>query len=393
MKKCAYARVRSVRRIASVPEVFDITIKGAHCFFADGVLVHNSIIVDDPHNVIEGESAIQRQRVLDWWDQSMSTRLNNPQTGRYIIIMQRVHEDDLAGHLLASGKRWEHLCLPARYEGRKVISTSLRTPDPRAEEGEPLWPQQYGDAELRDLEGALGQYGTAGQLQQRPAPREGGMFKVVNLIHNTIKEVPQELIAKSVRYWDKAGTAGSGCLTAGVLVHQLKDRTYLIADVVAGQWGALEREEHILSTAMLDGKKVRIWVEQEPGSGGKESAEATVRNLSGFVCKADRVTGSKETRAEPLAAQVEGGNVFVLDRPWTKDLIDEMEMFPNGKYKDRTDATAGAFNKLAFRSIHPHAGTAPRLEEATGLADHSDLLSRATPEERKLMMALIKEHR
>ncbi len=353
----------------------------------------DDIIVDDPHNIIEGESAVQRQRVLDWWDYSMSTRLNNPKTGAYVIIMQRVHENDLTGHLLETqGRKWEHLKLPARYEGQKIISTSLRTEDPRTEIDEPLWPDQYGDAELRELEGQLGAYGTAGQLQQRPAPKTGGMFDVRPLMANMIKQVPKTAIARSVRYWDKAGTAGAGCFSAGVLIHELRDRTYVIADVVAGQWGALEREQRIKTTAQLDGRNVRIWVEQEPGSGGKESAEASIRNLAGFICKADRVTGSKESRAEPFAAQVSAGNVSILERDWTKDYVEEMELFPVGKYKDRIDASAGAFNKLSFKRIVPHVGSAPRPEERqkAKLAEYEDLLAQASsPAERAELEKMI----
>jgi len=375
---------------------YNLQIEGNCNFFCGGVLVHNCIIVDDPHNVIEGESATQRQAVLDWWDQAMSTRLNDAKTGAYVIVMQRVHQDDLTGHLLSQARgRWEHLCLPARYEGRKTISTSLHLQDSRQQEGDPLWPEQFGDEQLKDLEGQLGSYGSAGQLQQRPSPREGGMFKVKYLLQNIINEVPAGFIRHSIRYWDKAGSVGKGCYSAGVLIHELRDRTYVIADVVAGQWGALEREERIKSTAVLDGRAVRIWCEQEPGSGGKESAEATVRNLRGFIVKADRVTGDKVSRAEPFAAQVEAGNVFILNRPFTKDYIDELELFPNGKYKDRVDASTGAFNKLTFKQIAPHVGSDPRPEELslvrTG-GEYADLFAQAkTPEERAALERVLAE--
>jgi predicted phage terminase large subunit-like protein len=91
---------------------------------------------------------------------------------------------------------------------------------------------------------------------------------------------------------------------------------------------------------------VEIAVEQEPGSGGKDSAEATVRNLSGYRVKADKVTGNKETRAEPYADQIEAGNILVLKADWTKEFIREHEIAPRGKFMDQWDAAAGAFNKL-----------------------------------------------
>jgi predicted phage terminase large subunit-like protein len=91
---------------------------------------------------------------------------------------------------------------------------------------------------------------------------------------------------------------------------------------------------------------VDVWVEQEPGSGGKESAESTIKNLTGFRVYADRVTGSKELRAEPYAAQVEVSNVALLNADWTKEFISEHEKFPTGKFKDQVDSAAGAFAKL-----------------------------------------------
>jgi len=149
-----------------------------------------------------------------------------------------------------------------------------------------------------------------------------------------------------VRYWDKAGSESRGCYTAGVKIGRLADKRYIVLDVVRGQWGAVEREKIIRQTAELDGKAVKVWIEQEPGSGGKESAEATIRNLAGYTCKADRPTGDKVTRAEPYAVQVEAGNVLVMRSHWTQAFIDEHKTFPGGEYKDQIDAVSGGFNKL-----------------------------------------------
>jgi predicted phage terminase large subunit-like protein len=153
-------------------------------------------------------------------------------------------------------------------------------------------------------------------------------------------------ILRSVRYWDKAGTEDGGAFTAGALVHKLVDGSFIVADRVKGQWSAGKRERIIRQTAEVDGKEVNVWVEQEPGSGGKESAENTIRGLAGYRVRADKVTGAKEVRAEPYANQVEIGNVSLLKAEWNKDFLYEHESFPVGKYKDSVDATAGAFNKL-----------------------------------------------
>lgn len=94
-------------------------------------------------------------------------------------------------------------------------------------------------------------------------------------------------------------------------------------------------------------RSYEVWIEQEPGSGGRESAENTIRNLAGFRVYADKVTGSKQVRAEPFAAQVQGGNVFLVAGSWITDFLDECETWPHGPYKDQVDAAAGAFNRLA----------------------------------------------
>jgi predicted phage terminase large subunit-like protein len=101
-----------------------------------------------------------------------------------------------------------------------------------------------------------------------------------------------------------------------------------------------------------------VGVEQEPGSAGKESAENTIRNLAGYTVFADRVTGSKEVRGEPLAAQVQGGNVYLLAGHWHREYLGELEQFPSGKFRDQVDASTGAFNQLVSRPIYNLAALA-----------------------------------
>ena len=139
------------------------------------------IVIDDPHNVREAESNTVRQGVLDWWDQSMQTRLNDPKNGAFVIIMQRVHENDLTGHILANEyEDWDHLCLPARYEHDHPtpVKSTLAFEDPREEDGELLWPERIDERTLNTLEQSLGSYASAGQLQQRPMPKGGGILKL-----------------------------------------------------------------------------------------------------------------------------------------------------------------------------------------------------------------------
>ena len=140
------------------------------------------VVVDDPHNVIERESDAARIAALMWWDETMSTRLNNPKTGAKIIVMQRIHEKDLSGHVLQQGG-YIHLNLPAEFElsRRCVTVIGIDSPrswsDPRGTDGDLLWEQRIGDREIADFKVRLGPEGYAGQFQQRPSPAGGGRFK------------------------------------------------------------------------------------------------------------------------------------------------------------------------------------------------------------------------
>ncbi len=112
------------------------------------------------------------------WDSALSTRLNDPKTGAFVVIQQRLSEEDLTGHILEKDSEgWTHLCLPMRYEPERSFVTSIGWEDPRKEAGDLLWPERFGEAEVKTLERQLGPYAAAGQLQQRPEPKGGGVIK------------------------------------------------------------------------------------------------------------------------------------------------------------------------------------------------------------------------
>src|SRR5579863_5139540 len=114
------------------------------------------IVCDDPHNVGEVESDTVRKSTIDWFDVVMSTRVNDPRTASKVVVMQRCHQRDLSGHLLEQGG-WEHLCLPAEYEG-PGRTTSISWSDPRRDHGELLWRDRFGPEEIVSLKVSLGSY-------------------------------------------------------------------------------------------------------------------------------------------------------------------------------------------------------------------------------------------
>lgn len=318
-------------------------------------------VADDPNNVKQSESFAVREDTLQWWSEVVPTRVNDEDSAR-IVIQQRTHERDVSGYILSQELGYEHLMLPMEFEPKRKCITGIGFEDPRKEEGELLFPERFTESGLNELKAELrgwgGTYAEAGQLQQRPEPRKGGMFEVENM---TILDYPPSEVVKVVRYWDKAGTQDSGAYTAGVKIALLADNSYLVLHVARGQWSAGAREKHIQLTAENDGTDVDIWMEQEPGSAGKDVATLSIRALAGYVARPDKVSGQgdKERRAEPYAAQVEVGNVYLLKGSWNHDFIEEHRKFPTGRYKDQVDAAAGAMKKLMMFRGNANSLAAP----------------------------------
>jgi predicted phage terminase large subunit-like protein len=304
------------------------------------------LLFDDPHSVKGALSDADRQEVLTTVEESLPTRLNVPEKSAILFIMQRLHEEDASGFLLSRSLGYEHLCLPMEFEPDRKCYTSIGFEDPRTKDGELLFPERFPRETVEEYKRAMGAYAYAGQMQQRPAPRAGAFFEWDKIEILDVAPTP----GAQVRYWDKAGTEGGGARTAGVLMGRARDGSFVIYDVTKGQWAAPKREAVMKQTADVDGQRVKVRIEQEPGSGGKESAEATVRNLAGYSVTVDRVTGDKATRAEPFAVQMAAGNIKLARGDWNKDFIDELKTFPVGKFKDQVDAAAGAFNALAVPS-------------------------------------------
>ena len=210
---------------------------------------------------------------------------------------------------------------------------------------------QFDEHSVAQLEKSLGLYGTAGQLQQRPAPRTGGMFKE-GYFNQRVKAAPYH--ARRVRYWDRAATQDGGCFTAGTLLARSPEGNWYVENVVHGQWEPDTRDEHIRATALRDRNRYGpnqapvIWIEHEPGSSGVDAYKHTARKLAGFRVRPDRPTGAKEVRAEPWASQCAAKNVYLVD-DGTWDItgwIREHCLFPMGKFTDRVDSASGAFAKL-----------------------------------------------
>lgn len=318
------------------------SVKGGPTGYHADVLIWDDLI--DPRKAISEAEVKTANNFLDnTYSQRKTDRLKSVTIG----IMQRLHQNDPTAHLLEHRKNIRHICLPGE----------IRTPEYKKRLKPAEWekfyidglmdPKRLGWKALNDALVELGQYGYAGQIGQDPTPPGGGMFKVDHLLLLEPHLLhPEANVVRTVRYWDKAGSEGEGAYTVGLKMAKLKNGKYVVMDVIRGQWSSERREKIIRQAAEADGRHVEVGVEQEPGSGGKDSAEGTLRNLAGFTCFKEIPQGDKPWRADSYSVQVNAGNVIMLRADWNTTYKDELRYFPFSTYKDQVDASAGAFKRL-----------------------------------------------
>jgi predicted phage terminase large subunit-like protein len=303
------------------------------------------LIIDDPHSVETAESEIDRANTVRKFREGAVNRLNDQARSAIVIVMQRLHESDVSGTVLGLGMDYVHLMLPMELEIERRCTTAIGFTDPRTYDGELLdpgrFPREVVDALKRDMTA----YAFASQYQQRPAPREGLMFKRVWFADKIVDAPPAD--CRWVRHWDLAASKKStSARTAGVKIGRAPDGRFYVGNVVKAMEEGATVRQIIMATAHADGHGTEISLPQDPGQSGKVQAQDMVAMLAGFVVSAEPETGDKETRALPFAAQCEAGNVCIVRGNWNESYLDELCTFPTAKFKDQVDASSGAFGRL-----------------------------------------------
>ena len=344
------------------------------------------VIGDDPHSVKGADSDADREDVLRTFSETVPTRLNKQAESAIVVIMQRVHERDVSGLILAKEMGYEHLMLPMEFEGERrcysiVPPSYVENPQKRVvyynhdhktwteekpanitvdteiqerymadvrEEGELIDPIRFPLSSVIELKTALrahgGTYAEAGQLQQRPAPRGGGMFKRTDFV---ILETLKGMRGRVVRGWDLAMSAKKKSpYTVGVKMVMTSTGEIIIIDVQRFRKTPGACEAAIKGIAKSDGKVITQDIPQDPGQAGKAQKAAMAKLLHGYKVRFSPETGSKEHRAMPLAAQAEAGNLFLLRGEWNDTFINEAALFPNGEFMDQIDAASRAYAHL-----------------------------------------------
>lgn len=312
----------------------------------------NRVIIDDPHSVDSAESDTMRESKIRTFRESVPTRLNDPVKDAIVVIMQRLHQGDVSGTIETLKLPYCHLMLPMEFEEERRCTTSIGFTDPRTYDGQLLFPERFPRKEVEALKLVLGEYAVAGQLQQRPTKRGGGLFK--RRWFGFVGAVPAG--SKRVRKWDLAATEEGANgnpnpdWTVGTLMARDHQDFYYVEDVIRFRGTPAEVEAAIVNTASADRARysgtVTVHLSQDPGQAGKAQAQYLIKKLAGHVAKSEIESGDKETRAGPFASQAQAGNVKLVEADWNETWLSEIEVFPRGTHDDQVDSASGAFNEL-----------------------------------------------
>ena len=332
-------------------------------------------IVDDPHSAKQAQSDAERKTAVDWVGNTLSTR-GASRGANTIIVMQRLHEMDVSGFVLTElMEDYEHLFIPMRYEsGTAKKATSIGWKDPRTAEGSLLWPELFPEKVLKKIETALGSYGTAGQMQQRPAPAGGGILKIAHFqLWPKDRKLPDfDCVVQS---WDTAFTEKttgdpSACTVWGAAKFEGKQIAILLdykADTMAyptlkkaviDDWGSVYGDQQRHADFVLVEKKA--------------SGQSILQDLqvAGIPCRGyNPGNADKVARAHMTAPILETDVIYILEssvKPgefvsWAKPFVTQAELFPNAKNDDGVDTFTQTM--IYFRDAGLIASPAVEVEE------------------------------
>lgn len=358
------------------------------------------VVIDDPLNVKEAESETVRAECIRWFRESISSRFNDLNKDALVIIMQRLHEEDLSGVVLGDDFNYTHLCIPWSYDplrqedanGEK-IATSIGWTDWRTEAGQPAWPERFSAEAIDRIKKELGPYAVAGQLEQSPAPRGGGIvkrewFKGWAPANNKYPEWSFCLTSVDCAATSKSEADPTACTTWAVFSHS--DTDNLPAVILVDSWAKrlnlhgdpeprlpyeefqigdspqmrrrkdqaymrrvgnqLGLVEHVLHTARRF--KVSLVLIEHEKSGIAVAQE--LRRLykdEDFVVQLVVPKGDKYSRLMSVVPLFANGKIWAPLKPWAEELINEVCSFPRAKHDDLTDSTSMALSYLRNNNL------------------------------------------
>jgi predicted phage terminase large subunit-like protein len=315
------------------------------------------LIIDDPIKPDEAASEVERKKVNDWFDHSLLTRLNDKRDGRIILIMQRLHQDDLTGHLLEKGN-WKTVLLPAiapEDETFSVVTRFGRVQTYSRKKGDALHPEREDLATLEKIKIDLGSYNFAAQYLQSPAPPGGGMIKEQWFKTYTPQNRP-ETFDYVFQSWDTANKVTelsdySVCTTWGK-----KGKALYLLHVYRKKVDYPTLKRAVVEQARL--WSARLIVIEDKASGTQLIQELAYEGVYNIQRYQPRPNEDKKMRMYTCCNLIENGFVYLPEKAdWLPEYRNEMMVFPNGKYDDQVDSTSQALDWIIRRVLECNAVT------------------------------------
>lgn len=297
------------------------------------------VLIDDPLSVDDASSDVKREAVNETFRESVPTRLNNPDRSAIVVVMQRLHESDVSGLIMANDFGYEHLMLPMEFEPERRCRTSIGFSDPRKQDGDLLFPQRFSREVVERDKKIMDAYAVAGQFQQRPAPREGGLFKAEWVRPCYMKDLPDKATMMVYGGSDYAVTANGGDYTVHGVVGIDPNRKMWLLDV----WRKQSSSDQWVETfcdMVLEHKPIG-WAE-ETGQIKSGVGPFLVRRMidrQAYVVRESFPTrGDKAIRAQSIRGRMALDGLYVpIDAPWYSAFMSELLTFPAGKNDDQID--------------------------------------------------------
>lgn len=337
------------------------------------------ICIDDPHNVVDAESKTTREGVIKWFREALPSRLNNQKEGAIVVVMQRVHEEDVSGAALEMG--YEHLMIPMEFdEGRKCV-TSIGWEDPRETDGELMWPDKFPRPVVDRLKTALDSYAYAGQYQQAPTPRGGGIIKREwwneweNPDPNRKNHFPRfSYVVASLdpAYTEKQENDYSAFSLWGVFHESEMHRGYntpVLKPKVMLIWAWRDRLplHELVQKVHNDCVKYRadtLLVEAKASGISVQQEMRRMFSTGDYGIQMINPRGDKVARVQAISHFFYDGMVYAPPKRWAQAVVDQVSVFPKGAHDDDVDAMSQALLHLR------QTGVLVRKEEAYTAMDN-----------------------
>ena len=345
-------KVTSIEYIEDVPDhVYNLKIKDNHNYYVNGILTHNC---DDPQDPQMASSEVERENTKNFYDHTLYSRVNDPEVGMRIIVMQRLHEDDLTGHLMntKTGRPGDHfhICIPGEYDEKIVSPPELKD---KYVDGL-FWVTRFNRVALAQYEKTLGSLQYAGQIGQRPAPKEGNLVKRDWFAIKTASEVSRDREREPVMffgdtaYTEKQENDPSGLMACfrreGVLyILNIAEVNMIFPDLIEFTKAYVNLNDYSRYGSM-------IWI--EPKASGKSLVQSLRANsdLNIGEIESELVNGKdKMGRLTACSPYIQAGRVVLLEGTWNEHFLSQVCSFPNAAHDEFVDLLCYAIDELIIR--------------------------------------------